>query len=172
MTSTQTFTSHHPNAISIIDPDQIQISKQERIEQSLITNNLKTTWTERLKSYFTTNDGRIILSDLLFTLICVILQHVLGTCDHSVSDGTNVIKWHVFTPPCKILFKECNIPSCSSSWSWSTYCCFLLRSFLDDFSLLYRTNLGVFNNRCSCIEKTRFDRPWNHCSLVFRGFRF
>ena len=68
--------------------------------------NVKTTWTQRLKSYFTTNDGRIILSNLFFTLICVIIQHVLGTCDHSVSDGKTVIKWHVFTPPCKMILLD------------------------------------------------------------------
>lgn len=95
MTSTQVLTSNDQSPISTID--------REIIHESLVNNNIKqktTTWTERLKSYFITNDGRIILSDLFFTLICVVLQHVMGTCHHSVSDGTNVVQWHVFTPPC------------------------------------------------------------------------
>ncbi len=88
--------SVNENPISIIDPD--------RIHQSNRTNTEKinqTTWIERLKNYFLTNDGRIILADLFFTLICVILQHVMGTCHHYVSDGMKVIQWHVFTPPCR-----------------------------------------------------------------------
>jgi hypothetical protein len=101
MTSTQSVISNDQNPISIIDPDKQHPSNRDHIEK--IKHNVKTTWTERLKSYFTTNDGRIILSDLVFTLICVILQHVLGTCDHYVSNGTIVIKWHVFTPPCKVI---------------------------------------------------------------------
>jgi hypothetical protein len=101
--------SNEQNSISIIDPDKSHPSNRDHIEkinQSIIKQNLKTTWIERLKSYFTTNNGRIILSDLFFTLICVILQHVLGTCDHSVSDGRTVIKWHVFTPPCKMILMD------------------------------------------------------------------
>jgi hypothetical protein len=102
MTSIQSLTSDDP--ISIINPEIIHQSDRNntlKINQPLINNILKTTtWTERLKNYFITTEGRIILADLFFTLICVILQHVMGTCDHSVSDGKTVIKWHVFTPPC------------------------------------------------------------------------
>ncbi|CAF1241378.1 unnamed protein product [Rotaria magnacalcarata] len=58
-----------------------------------------TNWTEQIKKYFITNDGRIALADLLFSLLCVILQHVMGTCEHSVSDGSHVIQWYIFTPP-------------------------------------------------------------------------
>ena len=104
MASTQSFTSHDQKPISIIDPN-----RRENINRSIRTYPVKTTWTERLQSYFTTNDGRIILSDLFFTLICVILQHVMGTCQHSVSDGKTIVKWHVFTPPCT----ECFTSSCS-----------------------------------------------------------
>jgi hypothetical protein len=72
----------------------------ERNNQLLISSITKIPWTQRVKNYFTTHDGRITLSNLAFTLICVILQHVMGTCNHSISNGTNVVKWHVFTPPC------------------------------------------------------------------------
>jgi hypothetical protein len=104
MTSIESLTSDGQNPISTNDPELINQSDRnntKKFHQPLINNNLKTTtWIERLKSYFITNDGRIILVDLFFTLICVILQHVMGTCYHFVSDGTTVIKWHVFTPPC------------------------------------------------------------------------
>ena len=109
MTSTESVISNDQNPISIIDPDKRHPSNRDHTEiinQPVIKHKLKTTWTERLKSYFTTNDGRIILSDLFFTLICVVLQHVLGTCDHFVSNGTIVIKWHVFTPPCKVILLD------------------------------------------------------------------
>jgi hypothetical protein len=85
MSSTQSTTT---NAEIIDQPDQ---------NQSFIKTN---TWTERVKNYFITNNGRIALADLFFTLICVILQHVMGTCHHYVSDGIKVIQWYVFTPPC------------------------------------------------------------------------
>lgn len=113
MASAQSFTSHDQKPISIIDPDRISSSNRDRRENVNRSNRISpiktTTWTERLKSYFTTHDGRIILSDLFFTLICVILQHVMGTCQHIVSDGDGKVKWHVFTPPCT----ECS----SSSYS-------------------------------------------------------
>ena len=110
MASTQSFTSHDQKPISIIDPveripSSVTRDRKETSNRLIRTNPLKTTttttWIERLQSYFTTNDGRIILSDLFFTLTCVILQHVMGTCQHSISDGTAMVKWHVFTPPCR-----------------------------------------------------------------------
>jgi hypothetical protein len=95
MTSTQSITTNDENVIPTIDqPNQIIT---EKINQSFVITK---TWTERIKTYFITNDGRIALADLFFTLICVILQHVMGTCQHYVSDGIQVIKWYVFTPPC------------------------------------------------------------------------
>jgi hypothetical protein len=101
MTST---TSDDQNPISTIDSDiihQFDRNNKQKIDHPLINNTLKTTtWIERLKNYFITNNGRIILAELFFTLICVILQHVMGTCYHYISDGTKVIQWHVFTPPC------------------------------------------------------------------------
>jgi len=104
MTSTQSLTSDDQNPRSTIDSDiihQFDQNHKEKLNHPLINNTPKTTtWTERLKNYFTTNNGRIILSEFCFTLICVILQHVMGTCYHYISDGTIVIKWHVFTPPC------------------------------------------------------------------------
>ena len=61
------------------------------------------TFTDRMKSYFTTHEGRIVLVSLSLTLVCVLLQHIMGTCQHSVSDGGPVVKWHVFTPPCMLV---------------------------------------------------------------------
>lgn len=101
MTSPHSLTFDDQNPISIIDREKIYSANRDLNPLTANNQQRKTTCTERLKSYFTTNDGRIMLSDLFFTLICVILQHVMGTCDHSVSDGTTVIKWHVFTPPCR-----------------------------------------------------------------------
>jgi hypothetical protein len=91
MTSTQATTT---DAETIHQSDE---NITEKINLSFIKTN---TWTQRVKNYFITNNGRIALADLFFTLICVILQHVMGTCHHYVSDGTNVIQWYVFTPPC------------------------------------------------------------------------
>jgi hypothetical protein len=100
MSSTQSFNDDNQNPISTID-QQLNAEIIHQADQNHLDQIPKsTTWTERIKNYFITNDGRIILSNLFFTLICVILQHVMGTCHHSVSDGTTVIKWHVFTPPC------------------------------------------------------------------------
>jgi hypothetical protein len=103
MSRTQSLNGDDQNPISIIEQQpNIDIKSDEnnidKINQKLI--NKSTTWTERIKYYFITDEGRINLSNLFFTLICVILQHVMGTCHHSVSDGTKVIQWHVFTPPC------------------------------------------------------------------------
>src|SRR5690348_1907344 len=93
-------TINDQNPISTVE-SEIKQQLNQNNEEKIHNNNLKsTTWTERLKSYFITNNGRIMLSNFCFTLICVILQHVMGTCDHFVSDGAAVIKWHVFTPPC------------------------------------------------------------------------
>lgn len=101
MTSPQSFISNEQNPISTIDSNILNPNNLGKTSPSINSNRkITTTWIERLKSYFTTNDGRIMLSDLFFTLICVILQHVMGTCEHFISDGTQVIKWHVFTPPC------------------------------------------------------------------------
>ena len=61
------------------------------------------TWTDRLKSYFLTNEGRIALASLIFTLTCVVLQHVMGTCDHAFGNADAIVKWHVFTPPCWLM---------------------------------------------------------------------
>jgi hypothetical protein len=100
MSSTQSFNADNENPIPTID-QQLNAEIIHQADQNHLDQIPKsTTWTERIKNYFITNDGRIILSNLFFTLICVILQHVMGTCHHSVSDGTTVIKWHVFTPPC------------------------------------------------------------------------
>jgi len=95
MTTTQSFVSNDQSPLSTIEPNVDSPVNENQF------NFEKTRWMQRFASYFTTNDGRIMLFDLLFTLICVILHHVMGTCYHAVSDGTTVVKWHVFTPACR-----------------------------------------------------------------------
>jgi hypothetical protein len=75
-----------------------------KIDSSIRTISLTTTnWSERIRRYFLTNHGRINLTSFSFTLVSVILQHVMGTCHHNISDGVNIVKWHVFTPPCSLM---------------------------------------------------------------------
>ncbi|CAF0714845.1 unnamed protein product [Adineta steineri] len=99
MTSTLSLTSDNQNVISTIDDEishQSNRNTPEKINRLVIK---PITVTERIKNYFITNDGRIALADLFFTLLCVVLQHVMGTCHHSFSDGLTAIEWYVFTPP-------------------------------------------------------------------------
>ena len=75
-----------------------------KLDESLRTEKpALSTWTDRLKSYFLTNEGRIALARLIITLTCVVLQHVMGTCDHTFSHDDITVKWHVFTPPCWLM---------------------------------------------------------------------
>ncbi|CAF4345874.1 unnamed protein product [Adineta steineri] len=87
MTSTLSLTSDNQNVISTIDDEishQSNRNTPEKINRLVIK---PTTVTERIKNYFITNDGRIALADLCFTLLCVVLQHVMGTCHHSFSEN-------------------------------------------------------------------------------------
>lgn len=78
------------------------IRPQEENPSAILNHPLPTDkWIDRVKTYFVTTDGRIALARILIALICVVLQHIMGTCHHSVSDGTSVVKWHIFTPPCR-----------------------------------------------------------------------
>lgn len=163
--------SSNANIQSPISTIEQEISRI--VNQSTLTNR-----TERIKSCFTTNQGRIVLSELFFTSICVILQHVMGTCDHSVSDGSKVIKWYVFIPPCmllKWLYNELfpiDIFQLTFSRSWSSYSHFLFCTLLDNFGLLYSTYMDVFNNKYEFIKKTRFNCQWYYCYSIFSCIKF
>ena len=120
------------------------------------------TFTERMKSYFTTHEGRVVLASLSFTLVCVLLQHIMGTCQHSVSDDKALVQWHVFTPPCMLANLPCRRKDVLSSRSWSSYGRLLLRSFVDDSCLLSRTRLDAPDERRASVEKARSHRPRHH----------
>ncbi|CAF1182297.1 unnamed protein product [Rotaria sp. Silwood1] len=91
MSTTQSINVDKQNSISIIDNQQI---KQNHIDK------IKTIhWTQRIKNFFIINNNRIALINLLFTLLCVIIQHIMGTCEHSISNGNTILKWYIFTPP-------------------------------------------------------------------------
>ena len=109
MSNTQTLTVNNQNSpISNLDErvkmEAIYSSNRhntEKFSQTFVNNtDQMTNWTERLKNYFIANDGRITLAEFFFTLSSVIIQHIMGTCHHSISDGMKVIKWYIFTPPC------------------------------------------------------------------------
>lgn len=90
--------------VDIVDPSKIPSPIQEPQQNSPHLNNERQTtsktYIDRIKFYGITKDGRIELANLFITLISVICQHVMGTCYHAVSDGTHLVRWHVFTPPC------------------------------------------------------------------------
>ena len=117
-------------------------------------------WTDRFKTYFLTTDGRIALARILMSLICVILQHTMGTCKHHISNGTNDVQWHVFTPPCRFIRIK-SVPrriSLCHSWRGSTHSDVLLRPFLDDVGLLFGTHVALRHNGNTFFEETRHDR--------------
>ncbi|CAF0783033.1 unnamed protein product [Rotaria sordida] len=99
MSNIQSMNVDNQNSMSTIDKQIIDSSNRNNIDTNKHYMIKTTNWTERIKNYFITNDGRIVLADFFFTLLCVILQHIMGTCEHSISNGTTVIKWYVFTPP-------------------------------------------------------------------------
>lgn len=107
MSRAQSSNANNQNLTLNNDKEKISLSNRsnsDKHNQSLIKNiNKMTNWSDRIKNYFMTNEGRIALVSLFFTLLCVIIQHIMGTCDHSISDGTTAIKWYIFTPPCKSL---------------------------------------------------------------------
>ncbi|CAF1310119.1 unnamed protein product [Adineta ricciae] len=99
MTNTLTVVTDETTSLSIIEPSKCHSPtpiKTELLQQSLIK---VTSWTERIKNYFITHDGRISLVEFLFALTCVIIQHIMGTCHHYLRDGTNLVNWHMFAPP-------------------------------------------------------------------------
>ncbi|UJR31623.1 hypothetical protein I4U23_019105 [Adineta vaga] len=99
MTNTQQLTTNDPNPISVIETDENHPSTPNTREKNHQSSIKVTTRTERLKNYFITTDGRINFVEFLFTLVCVIVQHVMGTCHHSIIGGQIIVKWYVFTPP-------------------------------------------------------------------------
>lgn len=100
MTNTSTTAADEMTNISIIEPSKPHApisNKTEKLQQSLIK---VTNWTERTKNYFITHDGRISLVEFLFTLTCVIIQHIMGTCRHYLQILTYTVNWYTFAPPC------------------------------------------------------------------------
>ena len=175
-TSQSQFADGHvaqPNSSSILNdrPNPTEFGS------SVQTANLpSSTWVDRLKSYFLTNEGRIGLASLICTLICVVLQHAMGTCVHVVSDHTKDVKWHVFTPPCRLMIflhdVSWDLVLEFLSWSRPSHCGLLLCSFVDNTRLLHSAYLGVRHHRCSIIEKTRSARSRRDRRAVSRRLRF